>query len=80
MSEEGKVVGFQPTNLPAVNHWATNPLATLLYQGRSLSPGTTGAMGFSFICMGTGHWISILSFEMDFVRHYRTQAQNFPSS
>lgn len=39
MSEEGKVVGFQPTNLPAVNHWATNPLATLLYQGRSLSPG-----------------------------------------
>ncbi|XP_066329099.1 uncharacterized protein [Miscanthus floridulus] len=39
ISEEGKVVGFQPTNRPAVNHWATNPLATLLYQGRSLSPG-----------------------------------------
>nr|TKW36802.1 hypothetical protein SEVIR_1G006600v2 [Setaria viridis] len=39
MSEEGKVVGFQPTNRPAVNHWSTNPLATLLYQGRTLSPG-----------------------------------------
>ncbi|KAG0531247.1 hypothetical protein BDA96_04G007100 [Sorghum bicolor] len=39
ISVEGKVVGFQPTNRPAVNHWATNPLATLLYQGRSLSPG-----------------------------------------
>ncbi|CAL4890529.1 unnamed protein product [Urochloa decumbens] len=39
MSEEGKVVGFQPTNRPAVNHWSTNPLATLLYQGRALSPG-----------------------------------------
>ncbi|RLN09154.1 hypothetical protein C2845_PM11G12020 [Panicum miliaceum] len=39
MSEEGKVVGFQPTNRPAVNHWSINPLATLLYQGRTLSPG-----------------------------------------
>ncbi|KAF8772269.1 hypothetical protein HU200_005984 [Digitaria exilis] len=39
LSEEGKVVGFQPTNRPAVNHWSTNPLATLLYQGRTLSPG-----------------------------------------
>ncbi|RCV04498.1 hypothetical protein SETIT_1G006300v2 [Setaria italica] len=39
MSEEGKVVGFQPTNRPAVNHWSTNPLATLLYQGQTLSPG-----------------------------------------
>ncbi|KAK3151942.1 hypothetical protein QOZ80_2BG0152380 [Eleusine coracana subsp. coracana] len=39
MSEEGRVVGFQPTNRLAVNHWATNPLATLLYEGRALSPG-----------------------------------------
>ncbi|RCV04495.1 hypothetical protein SETIT_1G006200v2 [Setaria italica] len=39
MSEDGKVVGFQPTNRPAVNHWSTNPLATLLYQGQTLSPG-----------------------------------------
>ncbi|KAL6848498.1 hypothetical protein ACP4OV_021792 [Aristida adscensionis] len=39
MSEEGKVVGFQPTNRLAVIHWATNPLARLLYQGRSLGPG-----------------------------------------
>uniref|UniRef100_A0A0A8YY94 Uncharacterized protein n=1 Tax=Arundo donax TaxID=35708 RepID=A0A0A8YY94_ARUDO len=39
MSEEGGVVGFQPTNRLAVNHWATNPLATLLYEGRMLSPG-----------------------------------------
>ncbi|XP_062224358.1 uncharacterized protein LOC133922855 isoform X2 [Phragmites australis] len=38
MSEEGKVVGFQPTNCLGVNHWATNPLASLLYQGRMLSP------------------------------------------
>uniref|UniRef100_A0A0A9DMV9 Uncharacterized protein n=1 Tax=Arundo donax TaxID=35708 RepID=A0A0A9DMV9_ARUDO len=39
MSEEGRVVGFQPTNRLAVNYWATNPLATLLYEGRTLSPG-----------------------------------------
>ncbi|CAO2041392.1 unnamed protein product [Urochloa humidicola] len=39
MSSEGEVVGFQPTNRPAVTHWSTNPLATLLYQGRALSPG-----------------------------------------
>jgi hypothetical protein len=64
MSEEGKVVGFQPTNLPAVNHWTTNPLATLLYQGRSLSPGTTRAMGFSFICMGTGYQIYLLKWTL----------------
>ncbi|TVU33696.1 hypothetical protein EJB05_25529, partial [Eragrostis curvula] len=39
MSEEDRVVGFQPTNRLAVNHWATNPLAKLLYNGRVLSPG-----------------------------------------
>uniref|UniRef100_A0ACD5TB47 Uncharacterized protein n=4 Tax=Avena sativa TaxID=4498 RepID=A0ACD5TB47_AVESA len=38
MSEEGKLVGFQPTSRIAVNHWATNPLAALLYEGRMLSP------------------------------------------
>lgn len=38
MSEEGKLVGFQPTSRLAVNHWATNPLAALLYDGRKLSP------------------------------------------
>lgn len=38
MSEEGKVVGFQPTSRLAVSHWATNPLAALLYEGRKLSP------------------------------------------
>ncbi|CAD6248478.1 unnamed protein product [Miscanthus lutarioriparius] len=70
ISEEGKVVGFQPTNRPAVNHWATNPLATLLYQGRSLSPGVKdpslmevpvgdSRMGFSFnshMEMHMGSW------------------------
>jgi hypothetical protein len=40
MSERGKVVGFQPTNRLAVNHWATNPLTKLLYEGRKISPGT----------------------------------------
>ncbi|KAG8076470.1 hypothetical protein GUJ93_ZPchr0006g44707 [Zizania palustris] len=38
MSERGKVVGFQPTSRLAVNHWATNPLTKLLYEGRELSP------------------------------------------
>uniref|UniRef100_A0A0D3EZN3 Uncharacterized protein n=1 Tax=Oryza barthii TaxID=65489 RepID=A0A0D3EZN3_9ORYZ len=38
MSERGKVVGFQPTNRLAVNHWATNPLTKLLYEGRKISP------------------------------------------
>src|SRR4051812_36973260 len=39
MSTDGKVVGFQPTSRVAVNLWASNPLATLLYGGRKLSPG-----------------------------------------
>lgn len=39
MSRDGKVVGFQPTSRVAVNHWASNPLAKLLYSGRKLSPG-----------------------------------------
>ncbi|KAM0838871.1 hypothetical protein ACQ4PT_060688 [Festuca glaucescens] len=38
MSEEGKLVGFQPTSRLAVSHWANNPLAALLYEGRKLSP------------------------------------------
>ncbi|VAI52965.1 unnamed protein product [Triticum turgidum subsp. durum] len=38
MSEEGNLVGFQPTSRLAVNHWAKNPLAALLYEGRKLSP------------------------------------------
>ncbi|CAM0948034.1 unnamed protein product [Alopecurus aequalis] len=40
MSEEGKLVGFQPTSRLAVSHWASNPLASLLYEGRKLSPCT----------------------------------------
>ncbi|KAL4204709.1 hypothetical protein AMTRI_Chr01g111230 [Amborella trichopoda] len=39
LSREGKVVGFQPTNRLAVNHWASNPLAKSLYGERKLSPG-----------------------------------------
>ncbi|XP_015688422.2 uncharacterized protein LOC102700965 isoform X2 [Oryza brachyantha] len=38
MSERGKIVGFQPTSRLAVNHWATNPLTKLLYEGRKISP------------------------------------------
>jgi hypothetical protein len=54
MSEERKVVGFQPTNRPAVNHWSINPLATLLYQGRMLSPGTLMEQWpFVLICTNT---------------------------
>ncbi|KAJ4840403.1 hypothetical protein Tsubulata_002062 [Turnera subulata] len=39
LSADGKVVGFQPTSLVGVNHWASNPLAKELYGGRKLSPG-----------------------------------------
>ena len=38
-SSEGKIVGFQPLSLVAVNHWATNPLARELYGGKKLTPG-----------------------------------------
>ncbi|CAO2034004.1 unnamed protein product [Urochloa humidicola] len=51
MSSEGEVVGFQPTNRPAVTHWSTNPLATLLYQGRALSPGTIMEQWTLFLCV-----------------------------
>lgn len=39
LSEDGKIVGFQPTSRVAVNQWAANPLAKELYGGRKLSPG-----------------------------------------
>ncbi|XP_064986088.1 uncharacterized protein LOC135625335 isoform X2 [Musa acuminata AAA Group] len=39
LSGDGKIIGFQPTNRVAVNQWASNPLAKLLYGGRRLSPG-----------------------------------------
>ncbi|PIA31289.1 hypothetical protein AQUCO_05100075v1 [Aquilegia coerulea] len=39
LSEDGSVVGFQPTSRVAVNHWASNPLAKELYNGRKLTPG-----------------------------------------
>ncbi|XP_021637453.2 uncharacterized protein LOC110633254 isoform X1 [Hevea brasiliensis] len=39
LSTDGKIVGFQPTSRVAVNHWASNPLASELYGGRKLSPG-----------------------------------------
>ncbi|XP_057433002.1 uncharacterized protein LOC130725831 [Lotus japonicus] len=38
-SGEGKIVGFQPLSLVAVNQWATNPLARELYGGKKLTPG-----------------------------------------
>ncbi|GAB4831329.1 hypothetical protein Ancab_005340 [Ancistrocladus abbreviatus] len=39
LSLDGKIVGFQPTSLVAVNHWAANPLAKELYGRKKLSPG-----------------------------------------
>ncbi|EOA37571.1 hypothetical protein CARUB_v10011901mg [Capsella rubella] len=39
LSPEGKIIGFQPTSRVAVNHWAANPLARELYEGKKLSPG-----------------------------------------
>ncbi|XP_071739807.1 uncharacterized protein [Rutidosis leptorrhynchoides] len=39
LSSEGKIVGFQPTNLLAVNNWASNPLTEELYGKKKLSPG-----------------------------------------
>lgn len=39
MSRNGTIVGFQPTSRVAVNHWASNPLAKVLYGGRKISPG-----------------------------------------
>ncbi|XP_047315842.1 uncharacterized protein LOC124919612 [Impatiens glandulifera] len=39
MSIEGKLVGFQPTSLVAVNHWAAHPLVEELYEGKKLKPG-----------------------------------------
>ncbi|XP_078170012.1 deneddylase isoform X2 [Carex rostrata] len=39
LSEQGEVVGFQPTNRVAVSNWASHPLAKELYKGRKLTPG-----------------------------------------
>ncbi|XP_072982485.1 uncharacterized protein [Typha latifolia] len=39
LSGDGKIVGFQPTSRTAVNHWGSNPLAKILYDGQKLSPG-----------------------------------------
>ncbi|KVH96979.1 uncharacterized protein LOC112522442 [Cynara cardunculus var. scolymus] len=39
LSSEGKIVGFQPTSLLAVNNWASNPLTEELYGRKKLSPG-----------------------------------------
>ncbi|XP_031495656.1 uncharacterized protein LOC116261165 isoform X2 [Nymphaea colorata] len=39
LSRDGKVLGFQPTSLLAVNHWTRNPISSALYMGKKLSPG-----------------------------------------
>ncbi|KAJ1704401.1 hypothetical protein LUZ63_004180 [Rhynchospora breviuscula] len=39
LSEEGEIVGFQPTSRVAVSIWASHPLAKDLYKGRKLTPG-----------------------------------------
>ncbi|KAI3743677.1 hypothetical protein L1987_56739 [Smallanthus sonchifolius] len=36
---EGRIVGFKPTSLLAVNNWASNPLTEELYGRKKLSPG-----------------------------------------
>lgn len=39
LSIDGEIIGFQPTSRVAVNNWATNPLAKVLYKGKKISPG-----------------------------------------
>ncbi|XP_076943147.1 uncharacterized protein LOC143613277 [Bidens hawaiensis] len=39
LSSDGRIVGFQPTSLLAVNNWASNPLTAELYGRKKLSPG-----------------------------------------
>ncbi|KAK6149960.1 hypothetical protein DH2020_017485 [Rehmannia glutinosa] len=39
VSTDWNIIGFQPTNRVAVNNWAANPLAKVLYGGKNLSPG-----------------------------------------
>ncbi|KAK9051683.1 hypothetical protein SSX86_028311 [Deinandra increscens subsp. villosa] len=39
LSSDGRIVGFQPTSLLAVNNWASNPLTEELYGRKKLSPG-----------------------------------------
>lgn len=39
VSSDWKIIGFQPTNRVAVNHWAANPLAKELFGGKKLFPG-----------------------------------------
>ncbi|XP_076901766.1 uncharacterized protein LOC143556293 [Bidens hawaiensis] len=39
LSSDGRIVGFQPTSLLAVNNWASNPLTVELYGRKKLSPG-----------------------------------------
>lgn len=39
LSIDGEIIGFQPTSRVAVNNWASNPLAKVLYKGKKLSPG-----------------------------------------
>ncbi|KAL8228115.1 hypothetical protein R6Q57_015699 [Mikania cordata] len=39
LSSDGRIVGFQPTSLLAVNNWASNPLTEELYDRKKLSPG-----------------------------------------
>lgn len=38
-SRVGDIIGFQPKNRVAVNHWASNPLANFLYEQQKLTPG-----------------------------------------
>lgn len=39
LSRVGDIIGFQPKNRVAVNHWASNPLANFLYEQQKLTPG-----------------------------------------
>lgn len=39
LSRVGDIIGFQPKNRLAVNHWASNPLVNFLYLQQKLTPG-----------------------------------------
>ncbi|KAH7657940.1 hypothetical protein IHE45_17G053100 [Dioscorea alata] len=38
LSRVGDIIGFQPKNRVAVNHWASNPLVNFLYEQQKLTP------------------------------------------
>jgi hypothetical protein len=57
LSEDGTIVGFQPTSRVAVNQWVSNPLAVKLYKGRKLSPGRAQTLHYvNHMCRLSSHF------------------------